>query len=147
MTGCTICGAHANFMLCEQCYTVGPESMKHPAGDPNHHSPEIAPAAVFPDLGALPPNDIVLHPHAKSHVCADCAQEWEVVHACTQEMRAHASATRRIVREELDRKPPGMAQYEAACVAYFDYEKLPMGKWSAKEAGRLYEIAVNARPK
>jgi len=58
------------------------------------------------------------------------------------------AAMSRLIRRELDRKPDGFEKYQAACVAYFDYNaNFERPDWTAKESNRLEDAAIAARPK
>lgn len=55
-------------------------------------------------------------------------------------------AVRRIVREELDRKPEGWQAYVDACVAWFEHDRLHGMAWRSDIANKLQDIARASRP-
>lgn len=54
---------------------------------------------------------------------------------------------RRLIREELDRKPAGHEEYAMACVAWFEHDRLKGAAWDPGVSNKLQDAAHAARPK
>lgn len=68
------------------------------------------------------------------------------INAATSKLAAEIELDllRKVIREELDRKPDGWMEYAEACVAWFDYQYKPTPDWNIKRATQLEMAAVEA---
>jgi len=68
------------------------------------------------------------------------------INAATSKLAAEIELDllRKVIREELDRKPDGWREYAEACIAYFDYSAKHYDDWNSRQAGELEDKALDA---
>jgi len=79
-------------------------------------------------------------------ICASCGVSYQGYHVCVQPLTE--ADLRRVLREELDRKPAGWQAYAEACVELFEHSQLRIRQgWNVDTLDLLEAKAKTLRPK